>query len=74
MFFTVHQRREEKQFPYLKHSEQQNKMLGRDEDYFRKLKVPKVNKWDFEKVVATQSDVTSSPLSSLLYFRLGLLR
>ena len=29
--------------------QQQNKMRGRDKDYFRKLKEPKINKWDFER-------------------------
>jgi hypothetical protein len=29
--------------------QQQIKMRGRDKDFLRKLKEPKVNKWDFEK-------------------------
>lgn len=29
--------------------QQQDKMRGRDKDFLRKLKPPKINKWDFEK-------------------------
>src|SRR4051812_2538128 len=38
----VHQERNDQR-------QRQNKMRGRDKNYFRKLKEVKVNKWDFEK-------------------------